>query len=324
MNFTFILFIVLLFAAVALLVWGLYAGWHAHRSPEAERLARRMRGVIGGEARQLDVTIVKQRKLSENSEMDAFLRGKPGTAKLDRMLQQAGSKQLVAPLLAWCAGFFVGGLLIAAMLRLPFAGLLAVAVAFAWLPVYRLVRARDARLTRFERQLPEALDMMGRAMRAGHAFPTALKLAADEMDAPLGEEFKAAFDEVNFGIAMGDALANLAQRVPSMDLQYFVVAVLIQRESGGNLTELLASISNIVRDRHKLAGQVRVLSAEGRISAWVLCLLPFGAFAMMYVANPATMGVLFTDPSGRKMLYGALGMMAFGVLAIRKIIRIRM
>jgi len=165
---------------------------------------------------------------------------------------------------------------------------------------------------------------MSRAMRAGHAFPTALKLVADEIAAPLGEEFKAAFDEVNFGVAMGDALGNLAQRVPSMDLQYFVVAVLIQRESGGNLTELLSSIANIIRDRHKLAGQVRVLSAEGRISAWVLCLLPFGAGFMMYLANPGTMGVLWTDPGGRKMLYGALGMMLFGVLAIRKIVRIRM
>jgi tight adherence protein B len=324
MNITFILFVVLLFSAVALLVWGLYAGWHAHRSPEAERIARRLRGVIGGEARQLDVTIVKQRKLAEGRELDALLRKLPFTARLDRVLQQAGAKQLVAPTLAWCIGLFFFGLLMAAALRMPGVGVLGVALLAGYLPVLRLTRARTARLYKFERQLPDALDMMGRAMRAGHAFPTALKLAADEMDAPLGEEFRSAFDEVNFGIAMGDALGNLAQRVPSMDLQYFVVAVLIQRESGGNLTELLASISNIVRDRHKLAGQVRVLSAEGRISAWVLCILPFGAGAMMYAANPATMGVLVTDPAGRKLLYGALGMMLFGVLAIRKIIRIRM
>ncbi len=324
MNLTFILFVVLLFSAVALLVWGLYSGWHAHRSPEAERIARRLRGVIGGEARALDVTIVKQRKLAEGRDLDVFLRRLPVSNKLDRMLQQAGSKQLVAALLAWCVGLFLFALLMAAALRLPALGVVGVALLAAYLPVLRLARARAARLSKFERQLPDALDMMGRAMRAGHAFPTALKLAADEMDAPLGEEFKSAFDEVNFGISMGDALGNLAQRVPSMDLQYFVVAVLIQRESGGNLTELLASISNIVRDRHKLAGQVRVLSAEGRISAWVLCMLPFGAFTMMYAANPATMGVLLFDPAGRKLLYGALGMMFFGVLAIRKIIRIRM
>lgn len=323
MDVTFILFIVLLFAAVALLVWGVYVGWHTHRSPEAERIARRLRGVIGGEVRAADVTIVKERRLAAGAETDALLRRMPGARALDRMLLQAGARQLVAGLLATCAGAFFVGLLAALWLHLPLLGVLACAGGVGSLPVLRLNGARRKRMDRFERQLPEALDMMSRAMRAGHAFPTALKLAADEMGAPLGEEFKTAFDEVNFGVAMGDALSGLAQRVPSMDLQYFVVAVLIQRESGGNLTELLASISAIIRDRHKLLGQVQVLSAEGRISAWVLCMLPFGAGALMYTANPATMGVLVTDPMGRKMLFSALGMMAFGVLMIRKIVRIR-
>ena len=324
MDFTFLLFVALLFAAVLLLVWGAYVGWQAHRSPEAERIARRLRSVIGGEVRQSDVTIVKDRRYSDDAELDALLHRLPGTGRLDRMLVQAGSKQMVAPLLAFCMTGFALGLVLAIWARLPLIGMPLAALGAASLPLLRLARARAARMARFERQLPEALDMMSRAMRAGHAFPTALKLVADEVAAPLGEEFKAAFDEVNFGVAMGDALGNLAQRVPSMDLQYFVVAVLIQRESGGNLTELLSSIAGIIRDRHKLAGQVRVLSAEGRISAWVLCLLPFGAGFMMYLANPETMGVLWTDPGGRKMLYGALGMMLFGVLAIRKIVRIRM
>jgi tight adherence protein B len=323
-DFTFLLFVALLFAAVLLLVWGAYVGWLAHRSPEAERIARRLRSVIGGEVRQSDVTIVKDRRYSDDAELDALLHRLPGTDRLDRMLVQAGSKQMVAPLLAFCMTGFALGLVLAIWARMPVIGLPLAALGTGSLPLLRLARARSARMARFERQLPEALDMMSRAMRAGHAFPTALKLVADEVAAPLGEEFKAAFDEVNFGVAMGDALGNLALRVPSMDLQYFVVAVLIQRESGGNLTELLSSIANIIRDRHKLAGQVRVLSAEGRISAWVLCLLPFGAGFMMYLANPETMGVLWTDSGGRKMLYGALGMMLFGVLAIRKIVRIRM
>ncbi len=324
MDVTFVLFAVLLFAAVALLVWGVWSAWHAHRSPEAERIERRLRAVIGGDVRESDVTIVKERRLAESADLDQLLRRLPGVRRLDRMLLQAGSKRLAAVLLAMCGGAFVAGLVAAAWLRLPGLAVLPFALGVAGLPLLRLARARDARLVRFERQLPDALDMMGRAMRAGHAFPTALKLAADETPAPLGTEFRAAFDEVNFGVAMADALGNLAQRVPSMDLQYFVVAVLIQRESGGNLTELLSSISAIIRDRHKLAGQVRVLSAEGRISAWVLCLLPFGAGGMMYLANPATMSVLVTDPIGRKMTGAALGMMLFGVLAIRRIVRIRM
>jgi tight adherence protein B len=324
MDVTFVLFVALLFAAVMLLVWGLYVGWQAHRDPEAERIARRLRNVIGNEARALDVTIVKERLLATSPELDALLRRMPGARRLDRMLLQAGAGYLVARLVGLCGAGFVVGLVAGAWLHLPGPGLLALAAGAASLPLMHLSRAREKRMARFERQLPEALDMMSRAMRAGHAFPTALKLVADEMGAPLGEEFKSAFDEVNFGVGMGDALNGLAQRVPSMDLQYFVVAVLIQRESGGNLTELLGSIAAIIRDRHKLAGQVRVLSAEGRMSAWVLCLLPFGAGALMYMANPATMGVLVTDPMGRKMLGGAIGMMLFGVLAIRKIVRIRM
>jgi tight adherence protein B len=323
MDTTFLLFVVLIFAAVMLLVWGVYTGWQSHRSPEAERVARRLRGVIGGEARVSDVTIVKERRLSTNPELDVLLRRLPGHRVLDRMLLQAGAQYLLAPLLAMCGAGLLAGLLLAAWLRLPAVGLLALALFCAALPLLHLRRARDARLARFERQLPEALDMMSRAMRAGHAFPTALKLVGDEMGAPLGEEFKAAFDEVNFGVAMGDSLNNLAQRVPSMDLQYFVVAVLIQRETGGNLTELLTSISAIIRDRHRLVGQVRVLSAEGRMSAWVLCLLPFGAGFMMYLANPGTMSVLVTDPEGRKLLGGAAVLMLAGVLAIRKTVRIR-
>lgn len=323
MDTTFLLFVLLIFAAVMLLVWGVYVGWSAHRSPEAERVARRLRSVIGGEAKASDVTIVKERRLSAHPDIDVLLRRLPGMKRLDRMLLQAGAGYLLARLLGICTGLFVLGLLLGAWLGLPGATLVLTGAAVGALPLLHLARAKSARLAKFERQMPEALDMMSRAMRAGHAFPTALKLVGDEVGAPLGEEFKAAFDEVNFGVAMGDALNNLAQRVPSMDLQYFVVAVLIQRETGGNLTELLSSISAIIRDRQKLLGQVRVLSAEGRMSAWVLCLLPFAAGAMMYATNPETMGVLVTDPAGRKLLGGAAAMMVLGVLVIRKLVRLR-
>lgn len=324
MNTTLILFLLLMLVATALLAWGIYAAWLAHRSPESERVARRLRDVIGSETRQADITIVKRRLLGATPELDAFLRRLPGTIFLDRMLMQAGASYLVARLLAMCAGTAIAGTAVLALTGLPSLALLPAALALSSLPVLYLLRARQARLALFERQLPDALDMMSRAIRAGHAFPTALKLVCDEAPAPLSEEFKVAFDEVNFGVAMGDALSNLAQRVPSMDLQYFVVAVLIQRETGGNLTELLSSISAVIRDRLKLAGHVRVLSAEGRMSAWVLCLLPFGAGAMMSAINPDIVQVFIADPGGRKLLGAAGFMMLLGVLAIRKIVRIRM
>ena len=143
------------------------------------------------------------------------------------------------------------------------------------------------------------------------------------MNEPLAGEFRSVFDEVNFGIAMPDALMNLATRVPSTDLRYFVIAVLIQRETGGNLSELLTSISAIIRDRIKLLGQVRVLSAEGKMSAWVLSLLPFGAGLMIQLTNPEFLEVLYTDPGGRKMLAVAGGMMLLGILIMRRVVRIR-
>jgi tight adherence protein B len=184
-------------------------------------------------------------------------------------------------------------------------------------------RTKTKRLQRIELQLPDALDLMSRAMRAGHAFPTALKMVSEEMSAPIGSEFRVAIDEVNFGVAIPAALMNLADRIPSTDLRYFVIAVLIQRETGGNLTQLLDSISRIIRARINLLGQVRVLSAEGRLSAWILSLLPFGVGAMVQLTNPQFLAVLFIDPAGRKMLVGAALLMLVGIAIMRKVIRIR-
>ncbi len=176
------------------------------------------------------------------------------------------------------------------LIDLPWLLRLLAAAACALLPLYYIERAKARRLLRIGKQLPDALDLMSRALRAGHAFPTALKMVGDEMNAPLAEEFRIAFDEVNFGIAMPDALMNLATRVPSTDMRYFVIAVLIQRDTGGNLAELLDSISHIIRDRMKLLGQVRVLSAEARLSAWILWLLPFAAAAVIHLTNPTFLG----------------------------------
>ena len=139
---------------------------------------------------------------------------------------------------------------------------------------------------------------MGRAMRAGHAFPTAVKMVGDEMAEPLGRDFRILFDEMNYGVPASDALQHLAERVPVPDVSYFVVAVMIQRESGGNLAELLDKIATIVRERLKLLGEVRTLSAEGRLSACILTALPFGVGLMVNLVNPEFMAVLWTDPAG--------------------------
>ena len=174
-----------------------------------------------------------------------------------------------------------------------------------------------------EQQLPGALDLISRALRAGHAFPPAIEMVANELAPPLSHEFRILFDEVNYGISMSQALKNLSYRVPSTDLGFFVIAVLIQRETGGNLTAILQNIATIMRERQRLFGQVEVLSAEGKLSAWILGVLPFGLAAVLHVANPGFMTLLWVDPLGQQMLKGMLVLMIVGVFWIRKVIRIK-
>jgi len=186
-----------------------------------------------------------------------------------------------------------------------------------------MLSAKQKRITTIEQQLPSSLDLMGRAMVAGHAFPSALQMVGTEMPEPIASEFRIVFDEINYGIPTSEALMNLIQRVPSTDVSYFVIAVLIQRETGGNLAELLGNISELIRARLKLLGTVRVLSAEGRLSAWILTLLPFVLGAVLQLVNPEFVSVLWTDPNGLRMVVIALILMVFGIFVMWRIIKIR-
>jgi tight adherence protein B len=198
-----------------------------------------------------------------------------------------------------------------------------IALGISTLPFLYIVGKRHKRMRKIEQQLPEVLDLISRALKAGHALPSGLQMAGDETPDPIGKEFRIVHDEVNYGVAVPTALMNLATRVPSTDMRYFVIAVLIQRETGGNLTELLGGISALIRERLKLLGKVRVLSAEGRMSAWILGLLPFVVGGVINLINPKFMSVLWTDPMGLKLIYATLVMMALGALWMRKIIQIR-
>jgi tight adherence protein B len=182
---------------------------------------------------------------------------------------------------------------------------------------------RMKRLAKLERQLPDALDLITRALRAGHAFSSALKMAGEELAQPVAGELSTVHDEVNFGVSLEQALGHLSERVPLTDLRYFVVAVLIQRESGGNLTEILANLSRLIRERLKLMSKVKVLSSEGRMSAWILCLMPFFLAGVMNLVNPKFMGPLWTDPIGIAIVKYMLSLMLIGVLIMRRIIKIR-
>lgn len=324
MDYLYYLFATLIFIAVVLLVEGLYLSWNSAKGPEAERVARRLRVMSAGRhGDEPNISITKERLLSGTPFMQRLLLEVPRVGTLDRLLQQSGLSWSVSEFFGVTLLVFLVAVFAGSYLAMPWLLRLVLAGGIAMLPFFHVTRTKRKRLDRIEQQLPDALDLMGRALRAGHAFPTALKMVGDEMSDPLAGEFRIAFDEVNFGIAMPEALMNLATRVPSTDLRYFVIAVLIQRETGGNLSELLTSISAIIRDRIKLMGQVRVLSAEGKMSAWVLSLLPFGAALMIQLTNPKFLEVLYTDPAGRKMIAAAIVMMVLGIIAMRNIIRIR-
>jgi tight adherence protein B len=324
MDAVFYGFTVLLFAAVILLFEGAYLWWSGTHGGGARRIARRLRLMSGGSAAAREqVSILKQRRYSGEDWLDAMLQRMRLAHAIDRALLQSGQRWSVTQFLGATFGALLLALLLLQMRPLPPLAGAVVCLGFMCVPYILLRRARAARLGKIEEQLPEAADFLARAMRAGHSFTNVLQMVGTELAEPLSGEFRAAHEEINYGVPMNEALYNLAERIPLTDLRYMIIAVVIQRESGGNLAEILGNISHIIRERLKLIGKVRVLSAEGRMSAWILGLMPFCVMAFMALANPVYVSVLWTDPLGVKMLWTGAAMMLLGALWIRRLVHIR-
>ena len=188
--------------------------------------------------------------------------------------------------------------------------------------VYIYVKKRK-RMRKFERQLPDTMDLIARALKAGHALSGGLQLVGEEFGDPIGTEFQRTVNEINFGVAVPDALKALAQRVDCKDLKFFVMSVIIQRETGGNLAEILENIARLIRERFKLQGRIRVLSAEGKLSAIILVAIPFFLGFALSIINPDYINTLFEDPIGIVLLVFASVMMALGILMMKKMVAIR-
>jgi tight adherence protein B len=214
-------------------------------------------------------------------------------------------------------GAFVVSLFVTQLVALPIAALL-----FGVLPYGWLVHKRSSRLKKFEEMFPEALDLLSRAIRAGHAFQTAMGMVADELPEPVGPEFKKTFDQQNFGLPLRDALNEMAARIPIIDVRFFVTAVLIQRETGGNLAEILDNLAHVVRERFKIRRQIRVHTAHGRFTGYVLLALPAALGVALSFINPEHMNLLFRERMGQMMLMGAMVMQAIGFIWIRQVIKI--
>ena len=323
MNLSFSLFVIFGFVAVVLLLEGVYVYWSDTKSPEVRRVEQRLRAISAGGQAQGEAQLFKERVLSHSPAMQRFLLRLPRVHRVDRLLQQAGVTGTVSFQLMVCVILMLGGLLAGLLLRWPWFVTAGVAAGLALFPIWRLVWKRNKRLHLIEAQLPDAMDLISRALRAGHAFPSALAMVGAEAQEPIAGEFKITSDEIGFGISVDSALNNLAVRIPSPDVRYFVMAVIIQRETGGNLAELLGKLSELVRERFKLFAKVRVLAAEGKLSAWILTGLPFCVAGVIQIMNPQYLSVLFTDPVGIKVVMGALVMMVIGIFAMWRIIDIR-
>lgn len=323
MDQSFILFAVLLFVAVVLGLEGLYQSWAAKNSAESRRLASRLYNVEAGH-KEAPLSIERIDNKGRFAWLDDDVLGQAGIGrKLTNYVRTGDAGVSAGELLVASAVLGIVGYVLPAVFANPVIFSMLLAVVLATLPWLWLMRKRSQRIRLFERQIPEALDLMGRALRAGHALPTAVKMVADEMPDPIARDFRILFDETNFGIPQNEALMRLAERVPVDDLKFFVIAVMIQRESGGNLAELLDNISAIVRARLKLLGEVRTLSAEGKMSAWVLGLLPFAVGLVISIVHPTFMEVLWTDPMGLNLVGIALMLMVLGAWWMSRIIKIR-
>ncbi|MCS0590719.1 type II secretion system F family protein [Massilia norwichensis] len=324
MDILFYGFVVFLFAAVILGIEGFYLWWVSTHGAAAQRVTRRLQLMSGTPGRNAErISILKQRRFSRYDIADRLLHRVFIAHHIDQLMVQGGMKWSVETFLLWSGTALLAGFFLLANWSMPLGIRIAVALLFSLIPLILVRRARARRLVRIEQQLPDAADFIARALRAGHSFTNVLQIVSNELSEPLSSEFRIVREEINYGVSMSEALHNMAARIPLTDLRYLITAVLIQRETGGNLAEILGNISHIIRARLKLVAQVRVLSAEGRMSAWILGLLPFAVAGMMLLVNPDYIQLLWTDPAGVKLLYYAAGMIFIGVVWLRKLIRIR-
>jgi tight adherence protein B len=316
---------ILVFFAVSGAVVAAYYAFVHRPEHKAERVfEQRLKDLSGFESETPGATsvVLNQGSSSALPMVDRLVGGTSTGSWLSNLIEQSGvaTNPGTVITMSLCAGAGLG-LLTLLFSRLWLAAFAAALFGLA-LPVVWLKIKRRRRLRRFEEQFPEALDLLSRAIRAGHAFQTAMGMVADELPAPVGVEFKKSFEQQNFGLPLKEALDNQAKRVPIMDVKFFVTAVQIQRETGGNLAEILDNLAHVVRERFKILRQVRVHTAHGRFTGYVLLGLPaFLAVALMFI-SPEHMKTLFTVRMGQMMVMGAIVMQTIGFIWIRQVIKI--
>jgi len=311
-----------IFIVVLVLAQALFMFVRSRFNPEVVRLKREISTLSAGRNGASGVDIVKKRILSQIPWLNKILVNlqAPTISRLERLHQQAYARQPLGFFIILSVATAVGGAYLTFVLsRSVLAALVAAGLA-AFIPWVYLSFRKNRRLRDFERQLPDALDMIARALKAGHALTGGFQMVAMEFADPARTEFRKTLDEINFGQSYEDALRNMSKRFDCPDLKFFVLSVIIQRQSGGNMAEILEKIGSLIRERFKLFGKVKALTGEARISAVVLTILPFAIAATIYFLNRNYLEVLFTEPAGQIMVGAAAVMMILGILVMKRMI----
>jgi tight adherence protein B len=312
---TFVTALVLVFA-----IWLLVGG-----GTEEDIVRRRLDAVRMAEQRGTDAQdlhIVRDEMLSTMPALNRLLLQWPWVGGLNKFIYQAGLTIRPAKILLLSGVLGLGTYLVLGFIYGQPIISLFVGLAVAACPLGVVAYIRRRRLRNFEEHFPEALDLLGRAVRAGHAFTTGLELIATETTAPISTEFRITFEEQNLGLPLRDSLLNLTERVPLVDVRLFVTALLIQKETGGNLAEIMDELARVIRERFQIYREVNIKTAQGRLTAMILILMPLIMMAVLGAVNPQYIGVLFSDPIGRLMLMGAAGLQLFGSLILWRVVHI--
>lgn len=321
---------ILIFIAVLILVEVGYFALKGFRSSEKREVRTRLKTLSVQAENEKSVDILKKDQLSEILWLNRFLKRFLIMGKLTRLVEQAGVQHKPGLYLLVSLTLAVVGILVGMQFHSAYFPLLPIfLVVIPWilvlsiLPFLYLIYKRRKRFHKFEEKLPEALDLIARSLKAGHAFSSGLRLVSEEMEDPISFEFEKTLNEINFGISAQDALINMTDRVPLDDLRFFVISVLLQRETGGNLAEILENLARLIRERFKLNGHVRVLSAQARLSSYILIAIPFITALAIRFFNPKFFDAFFENPSGRYILAAGVVWMIVGIFFMKKMVTIR-
>jgi tight adherence protein B len=324
------LFPVLIFIVVLVLVEFGYFALRALGSPEEREVRTRLKALATQSENDGTVDILKKHKLSEIIWLHHLLTKFSVVEKVARLMEQAGVPRTPGFYILISITLAVVGLLAGSQFQSAFFPLVpSIFVIIPWIvglgfiPFLYLRYKRTKRIRKFEGRLPEALDLIARSLKAGHAFSSGLRLVSEEMDDPIGLEFGKVLHEINFGVATQDALINLTNRIPIDDLRFFVISVILQRETGGNLAEILENLARLIRERFKLNGHVRVLSSQARLSAYILVAVPFVTAFIVYLINPHFFDAFLENPSGKYVLAVGVVWMTIGILVMKRVVSIR-